>query len=339
MDLPSVSGVNMQFFSKDNLPPASPFSEPGIKASIDIGTNTILLLVADTDGDRVHVLHEIQRLPRIGRGVDASGAISMESMERAISVLIEFRDFIYAQWGVIPVMVTATSAVRDASNRVEFMWLVEEATGYRIRLLSGQEEAQCTYKGAMSQLDALAEAALVVDIGGGSTELAFGNVRDGIVESVSLDAGSVRFTERFLGGGPVGESNMLACREFLQGQLQSVKWLDPIRWDSAAISLIGVAGTATTLAAIVHRIEVYTPAAMNGLTMSVTDIAEFTASIRDKSPEEIEQIHPEFMQGRQDIILAGSLILEEIMRYVGSNKIRVSTGGIRHGALIEKLYG
>lgn len=309
-----------------------PFKSSGIKAAIDIGTNTILLLIADVDDDIVRVLHEEQRTPRIGKGVDKNRVISMEVMERAIMVLIEYRDLIYEQYGVVPVMVTATSAVRDASNRAEFMMLIEEATGYRVRLLSGSEEAECTFRGGLSQLELNGESVCtIIDIGGGSTEIVSGNGVANISNAISLDMGSVRFSERFIPNAPPSLDAIAALKSEVNNLLQK----NAFKSDG---KLVGVAGTATTIAALMQNTLQYDVALLKGYEIKTTDLNTLIESIRTMNVAEILSMHPELLRGREDIILAGSLILLTIAEYFAKDRITVSTGGLRHGALISTLY-
>jgi exopolyphosphatase/guanosine-5'-triphosphate,3'-diphosphate pyrophosphatase len=320
----------MMDFSDQNY--LDPFNSPGIKGAIDIGTNTILLLIADVSNDHVRVLHEEQRTPRIGKGVDQNRVISMEAMERAIMVLIEYRDLIYEQYGVIPVMVTATSAVRDASNKAEFMMLIEEATGYRVRLLSGYEEADCTFRGGLSQLELDSECTYtVIDIGGGSTEIVSGMAANKNLSGVSIDMGSVRFSERFIPDSPASSGALIALKSEVFALLKN----NVAKTDG---KLVGVAGTATTIAALLQNMHQYDAFLLNGYEIKTTDLIALIESMKSMRFDEILSMHPQLLKGREDIILAGSLILLTIAEYFGKDRITVSIGGLRHGALISTLY-
>ncbi|HEX9005837.1 MAG TPA: Ppx/GppA family phosphatase, partial [Bacteroidota bacterium] len=180
--------------------PAGPMFPPVTVAAIDIGTNTVLLLVARvaSDGLVVPLVYE-QRIPRLGRGVDAARRLAADSMERVVSTLEEYQLLIR---GHAPdaIAVFGTSAVRDASNRDALASLITRRTGYRLEVLSGAEEALLTYRGAISGIRGIA-GATVVDIGGGSTEITSGAAGE-ILGSASLDIGSVRLTERFFRRDP-----------------------------------------------------------------------------------------------------------------------------------------
>lgn len=149
-----------------------------IRSSIDIGTNSVLLLVADCEKNGIQVLHEDQHIPRMGQGVDQTGALSKEAQQRVLHVLNTYKDYLDENYSEIvsDTIITATSAVRDASNRSEFLDKVKEQTGWTVTLLSGDEEARITYRGALSVISIVESSSknIVLDIGGGSTEIALG---------------------------------------------------------------------------------------------------------------------------------------------------------------------
>lgn len=183
-----------------------------IRASIDIGTNTVLLLVVDVNNGIKKIILEEQRIPRLGKNVDTNKNLDDESIDRVLQALKEYKFLLedrFAEYNLEPI-VTATSAVRDASNRQNFMDRVFTETGWIVHLLSGDKEAQTTFNGALSVLDELEienKETLVIDIGGGSTEFALGNV--GVLENAqSLNMGSVRFTERFFKSLPPSENEI-----------------------------------------------------------------------------------------------------------------------------------
>lgn len=284
-------------------------------AAIDIGTNTVLLLVADVVDGVVAPLYQDQRIPRLGKGVDASGNLSMDRMMAVIACLVEYRDAIDERFGVLPVVVTATSAVRDAANRIEFLWMVEEATGYRIRILRGEEEAETTFRGALSMWpDARSGDIGVIDIGGGSTELILAT--DGIVTlQHSFDVGSVRHSERSGWMPPVGMDVVARNTDALIHQFREGGFADEGR------RAIGVAGTAAVVRAVSPALSV---AALERLQQ------EWAAC----TPDELLSRHPEILNGRQDVIFAGLGILIAAMRVIGAERLEVSDGGIRHGMLL-----
>jgi len=279
-------------------------------AAIDIGTNTVLLLVADVEDGHVRELCSEQRIPRLGKGVDATGNLAPDRMMAVIEVLVEYRDII-AEYGSMDVMVSATSAVRDAANRIEFLWLVEEATGYRVRILTGEEEADTTFRGASVMMDAPPVGAwCVIDIGGGSTELilAEGGNR---VKQRSFDVGSVRLSERSGWTSPEGV-----------GELTDL--FRSHGFDQRVDAAVGVAGTAAVMKAVAPDLRLTTLEAM-------------LADWRGLTPEDLLARHPEVLFGRSDVITAGLAILVAAMRAMGVEELRVSAGGIRHGLLLRAL--
>ncbi|AXJ00881.1 exopolyphosphatase / guanosine-5'-triphosphate,3'-diphosphate pyrophosphatase [Cyclonatronum proteinivorum] len=334
------------------------------RAAIDIGTNTVLLLIAEEQSDgRLRVIREEQRIPRLGRGVDRDRRLHPESMGRVIKVLREYRELIgvaQARYGlegqaVMPV-VTATSAVRDAQNRQDFLEEVKAQTGWEIRLLSGEEEASATYRGALRVLPATAAQkathALVLDIGGGSTEAAFGPFDfSGAPEMFrSVDAGCVRFTERYLqpeasaddksypeSGYCPTPQQIEACREAIADALQPMapvkQSLQAAKQAGKTSIMAGVAGTVISLAFMELGLDDYSATAINGNRISLEQLQHRIAWASSKTPAEMEHAFPTVMEGRADIVLSGLLILQEAMRYFGFDQLLVSTGGIRHGVV------
>ncbi len=302
-----------------------------ISASIDIGTNSVLLLVAGLDDNKINVLKEMEAVPRLGKGVDENRTLHPESQQRVLDVLNRYKDFLTNNFpdSVDQTIVTATSAVRDASNREEFLDRVKKETGWKIRLLSGSEEAETTFKGALSVLpEQPNRRSVVFDIGGGSTELAYG-VGTSLKRSVSIDMGSVRFTERFFESYPPGNESIQNLRNSVQQLLADNFSVEE------NIDLIGVAGTVTSLAAIYKGLNEYDSTKLNGIQLPQDVIKEYISSFSDMLPAVIESKYPAFLTGRGEVILAGLLIMNEIISYFGKREITVSTGGIRHGILLS----
>lgn len=305
--------------------------EAGIsrRAAIDIGTNTVLLLVAEIEAKKITPLFESQLLPRIGKGVDKTRNISWDAIHRTAEAVNTHLKEIHNRFGQIPVYVTATSAVRDARNREEVLELFKKLTGYPVQLISGDEEANLTFTGALSMVSPVNENTVVVDIGGGSTELIAGNSKS-ILSAHSYDMGCVRYTERYLSDLPAAEEAVKSCRKEIGNELKQNKLI----FSGYSDELIGVAGTVTSLAALHQNQTGYDPERINGYSLSLTEIDQFTESLSLRSHEEIEQMNPTVMKGRSDIMLAGLLILAEIMHYWNFRQLKVSTGGLRHGVLI-----
>ncbi len=300
-----------------------------MKAAIDIGSNTLLLLIAEISDGKIEVLHEEQQVPRLGKGVDKTGALNIESMEIALNGLMHYKRVIDT-YGEIPVVVTATSAVRDASNGVAFQERVFEETGFRFKILSGDEEARVTYQGALSMLDGHRETSVgVIDIGGGSTEVAIGSNGE-LADYHSFNIGCVRFTERYLGNPPVSQALREDCRVAIREELSKVSLplSDCQKW-------CGVAGTVTSLAYLLQNLTEYSTEKINNTVISRADLSYWEEKLGNLTVQEMEQNWPIVMKGRADIFMAGILILDEILRISGSDEIVVSTGGVRHGMILQ----
>jgi len=303
-----------------------------MKAAIDIGTNTVLLLVAKNNDGVINVIHEEQRMPRLGKGVDAEKTLSAESMDRVISVLKEYGSLLDSNFKEVSnVIVTATSAVRDASNKEEFISKVKNETGFEVKLLSGEEEAQYTYDGALSIFDESYKGdVLILDIGGGSTEVALG--RNGkLIDSYSFNMGCVRFNERFLHEDPPFQEQIQQCKAAVKNMLDTKKF-KPKR----KVTAIGVAGTMTSLAAIDLQIDEYDPKHMNGHLIVSEKLKKGIEIFSLHTHQQLLDLSPKVLKGREDIFLAGLLILEGFLSYFDLEEIKVSTGGIRHGALLNE---
>lgn len=304
-----------------------------MKAAIDIGTNTVLLLVAEEQENGFKILHEEQRMPRLGKGVDVNKRLSCQSMERVTVVIKEYKNILSTRFPeVSEVIVTATSAVRDASNRNEFIDIVKEEAGFEIKLLSGDQEAEYTFQGALTVFDEeVTGDVYVLDIGGGSTEVALG--RDGeLINMHSFDMGCVRFTERFLIQDPPFQEQIRECRQVVKSMFDVKKFKH-----KKDIRAVGVAGTLTSLAALDLQIDEYDPELINGHLIVHEKLKKLIEIFSLYTREQLLELSPKVLKGREDIFLAGLLILEGFLNYSDLEEIRVSTGGIRHGALLNEL--
>ncbi len=297
-------------------------------AAIDIGTNTVLLLIAriEASGTIVPLAYE-QRIPRLGRGVDASKNLAPDAMLRVIDVLLEYKA-ICAKHAVERVIVCGTSAVRDAQNREEFAALVRLQTGFELEILSGEDEAYWTYRGAISGIPDIRRAT-VVDIGGGSTEITVGTQRE-ILHSISLDVGSVRITERFLKHDPPTPAELEAARAAVEDALEGAS-----QFDVAGSTLVGVAGTVTSLAILAQGLKKFSLGAVTNYPLTYDAVEAFFRRLRSLSVHEIHQL-ADVMEGRSDVIVAGTLILREIMAHFTFDAVIVSERGVRYGIVVRE---
>jgi exopolyphosphatase/guanosine-5'-triphosphate,3'-diphosphate pyrophosphatase len=300
------------------------------RAVVDIGTNSTRLLIAEVDGGRVGELLERRTVvTRLGAGVDAGGRLSEEAMQRVYAVLDEYRGLLDGL-RVGSAVAVLTSAVRDAANGSEFAGAVRDRWELEPHVLSGDEEARLTFLGATSERDPDDRAPLlVIDIGGGSTELVIGTGRE-MTFHVSNQAGVVRQTERFLGSDPParGELDALASdvREILQAGV-------PEELRRTVAHAIGVAGTATSMASIAQELEPYDPDKVEGYVMSDSacrDISERLAALTLAERREVRGLHPD----RAPTIVAGTIILLETLALFGLGEFEVSEHDILRGALL-----
>jgi len=295
---------------------------------IDIGTNTALLLIARMHPPgHLETLVDMQRAPRLGKGVDEQRLLNPESIHRVIDVLAEYRA-ILSRHGVNAVVVAATSAVRDATNSETFRKAVADETGAELEILTGRQEADLTFRGAISGLTGT-QSVTVIDIGGGSTEIITGSA-DGIADRISLDIGAVRLTERFLKHDPPTARELSDIESFLREQLAGVKQ------QNRGTSLVGVAGTATSLAVLDLGLPVFERSAVANHVLTIQRLTELSVRLRGLKAVEIRSIS-EVMAGREDIITAGTLILKSLMEHLGFSSLIVSERGIRYGLALREL--
>ena len=286
--------------------------------AIDCGTNSIRLLVADVDGPHLDEVVREMTIVRLGEGVDRTGAFSQAALERTFAACDDYAVTIDAL-GVERLRFVATSASRDVSNRDAFVDGVRERLGIMPEVISGAEEARLSFRGAVEGLPAslIAMPTLVVDIGGGSTEFVLGDRNcDGAVEveaAVSVNIGCVRMTERHLHGDPPTAEEIARVEADVAAALDDAAGAVPL---DRARSLVGVAGTVTTLVALIHRLPAYDPAVIHGREATLAQIDEVTESLL-VMPRAERAALPVMHPGRVDVIGGGALVLRAIMRRTG----------------------
>ena len=294
-------------------------------AVIDVGTNSTRLLVADVEGRQVRPVERRSTVTRLGRGVDLSGRLSAEAIEDACAAIDSYIEAI-RELGAGTVDVIATSAVRDAENGAAFVAELRERFDLGARVLDGGEEARLTYVGATA-VERPAGPTVVIDIGGGSTELIVGEGRQ-IACHASLQAGVVRHTERHIASDPPTPAEMEELATDVRGLIEPV--VDG--WHAA--DGIAVAGTPTSLAAIELELEPYDPQRVHGHELELPSIQRMLSRLASVPLEERRQIpglHPE----RAPTIVAGVVILIEAMRAFGLERITVSEHDILYGTAIS----
>lgn len=303
-------------------------------ATIDIGTNSVLLLVADRhpDGNFVPVAERAE-ITRLGRGVDRTHRLAEQGMEDTLEILAEFAAEARAV-GAREIAVSATSAARDAQNGADFFRAAQERAGVEVEVISGDREAQLTFL-AVAHDFAGAEpdrSLVVIDIGGGSTELVYGAPQPEpgtIFYRRSFDVGSVRLTERFIRSDPVQDTEREKVIQHLHEKLNLPRPPDRFR-------VVGVAGTVTTLYALLHQIEPYDAARVHGGTIALPELQALSRKLCSTPLAERKRL-PGLQPKRADVICAGALILEVALLRLGAGACLVSDRGLRWGLMLERF--
>ncbi|KQO39982.1 Ppx/GppA phosphatase family protein [Aeromicrobium sp. Leaf245] len=291
-------------------------------AAMDCGTNSLRLLVTDVRGEEKRDVVREMRVVRLGQGVDETGRFHPDALDRTLAVTREFGE-LATVLGAQRIRFCATSAARDAENADELNDGVESILGVRPEVLTGEDEARASFLGATRSTTG---SALVFDIGGGSTELVVG--ADGDVQwSHSFDVGSVRLTERFLPSDPVSIDEVTALEAYLDGLLvPQVSSLEPVS------TLVGVAGTITTVAAHALELPSYDSSAIHGARISVDDMRTACLSLLRMSVADRRAL-PFMHPGRADVIGAGAMILDAVLDAVplATDTVTVSEHDILDG--------
>ena len=280
-------------------------SKPTPVAVLDFGTNTSRLLI--TDGESLDV--RTHRITGLGRGLSASGQLSKEGIDRVLEAIKEF-NLLIAQHEVETIRAVTTSAARDARNRDDFIGAASTSLSHPLELLSGEEEARYGFLGATADLNRTAAPFLVVDIGGGSTEFSYGT--DVAEMYRSVDMGSVRFFEKFLLNDPPKPEELSAAIQVARLHLDDIDRELPLI--GKANSLVGVAGTITTIAAVEIGLEPYDPEVIDGFRLTRQAAEDVFRTLATESLSD-RQHNPGLEPARADVIVAGCCILVAIMRH------------------------
>jgi exopolyphosphatase/guanosine-5'-triphosphate,3'-diphosphate pyrophosphatase len=297
-------------------------------AVVDIGTNSTRMLLADVDAGRVTELERRTTVTNMGRGVDHTGQLCSDAIEDVCSVIADYKAY-YEEMGADRVMAIATSAVRDAGNGDAFIAELRERFGLDASLLTGEEEAHLTYLGATAHRPAV-EPTLVVDIGGGSTELVVGEGRD-VAFHTSLQAGTIRQSERHLTADPPHTHELEDMAADIRGLIERAVAERPEARPGRAIA---VAGTPTSLAAIDQELEPYDPGRVHGYRLAMQRIQRMLSRLSSLPLAErlrVPGLHP----GRAPTIVAGTVILVQVMRAFKLKEIEVSELDILHGSALS----
>ncbi len=301
-------------------------------AGIDCGTNSIRLLIADVSDGLLRDVHRETRIVRLGQGVDATGQFAPEAIARTREALTDYAALL-KRHGVERVRMVATSAARDVANRDVFFAMTADVLGAAAEVITGAEEASLSFRGAVGELDAAAGPFVVVDLGGGSTEIVFGG--DAVVASYSADIGCVRLTERCLHSDPPTPDEVAAARAVVCERLDVALGVVPVE---GARTWVGLAGTMTTLSALAHNMTTYDSAAIHLSRVAGSDllaVCEWLIAMPRSERAALRPMHA----GRADVIGGGAIVVEELARELraraGIDELTVSEHDILDGIVLS----
>jgi exopolyphosphatase/guanosine-5'-triphosphate,3'-diphosphate pyrophosphatase len=297
-------------------------------AAIDLGTNTCLLLVARREGSTVVPLAQELRVVRLGEGLEATGHLSDDAMNRAVTALREYHKII-TDLGCKNVWCVATAAFRTAANAKDLQQRIRQATGFEISSINGQREAELVSRAVREVFPPTAGTRITVDVGGGSTEIIVEQA-GALADIVSLPIGSVQLTERHLTSDPPEVGELARLRADIAQILGVIAITENLE------SFIGVGGTATTFVAMKLGLAVYDHDRVHGATLTIDSldaILQHCAALPLVERKQLPGLHP----GRAEVIVAGGLILSEVMERLGVKVMQVSDHGLRWGMVLELL--
>ena len=303
-------------------------------AAIDCGTNSIRLLIAEPNGSGG--LRELDRrleIVRLGQGVDASGEFHPDALQRTFAVVDQYAELIKKAEVPVPnVHFVATSAARDARNRDSFFAGIKQRLGVLPDVISGPTEAHLSFLGALSRVTPEGQPVLVMDIGGGSTELITGSAAGEIYRAISLDVGSVRVTERFLKQNPVADDDLARATEYVDDLLagSGVEFASIGTW-------IGVGGTATTLAGVYLELEHYDREQVHGAVIPLPAVQALLHRLASLTVEEIKAL-PSMHPGRADVITGGALVEARTAARLNVAELIISESDILDGIALQLIH-
>lgn len=306
-------------------------------AGIDCGTNSIRLLIADVGDGGLRDVHRETRIVRLGQGVDATGEFAPDAIARTRAALTDYAALLRAH-GAERVRMVATSAARDAANRDAFFAMTADVLGAVIpgavaEVITGAAEAELSFRGAVGELSSAAAPFVVVDLGGGSTEIVLGG--DGVVASHSADIGCVRLTERCLHSDPPTPQEVAAARSVVRERLEVALRKVPVE---EARTWVGVAGTMTTLSALAHNLTSYDSAAIHLSRVPGSDLLAVCERLIGMTRAQRAALGP-MHEGRADVIGGGAIVVEELARELraraGIDELVVSEHDILDGIVLS----
>jgi exopolyphosphatase / guanosine-5'-triphosphate,3'-diphosphate pyrophosphatase len=308
-------------------------------AAIDCGTNSIRLLIADAGGGQLRDVHRETRIVRLGQGVDATGEFAPDALARTRAALADYAELLRAH-SVERVRMVATSAARDVANRDVFFAMTADVLGALragAEVITGAEEAELSFRGAVSELDSAGGPFVVVDLGGGSTEIVLGGgpAGDGVVASYSADIGCVRLTERCLHSDPPTPEEVAAARQVVRERLDVALGVVPVE---GARTWVGLAGTMTTLSALAHNMTTYDATAIHLSRVAGSDLLAVCERLIGMTRSQRAALPP-MHEGRADVIGGGAIVVEELARELrtraGIDELTVSEHDILDGIVLS----
>lgn len=310
--------------------PVSPPAAGRILAGIDVGTLTCRLLIAEVSpSGELREIRSDRRILRLGQGVDRDRCLRSDAMRRVVATLKEWHQ-VMDEFPVESSSIVATSAVRDATNREDFLDMVERETQFRIEIISGEEEARRTMLGIRSGLPPGVTNLLALDIGGGSTEFIL-DWPGQPTTARSIDIGVVRLSERLLHHDPPAAEEVQQAREWVRNETAAAVADMPL---PTGLTFVGTAGTITSLAAMAQLLPAYEPARIHNYILNLETVKGLEAQLLSRSKAQREGM-PGLERGREEVIAAGVIILRTVMEILGKSECLVSDLGLREGVLID----
>jgi len=297
------------------------------KAIIDIGSNSIKFFVGELAADKtITTIEDTNDIARLGEGLDKTGAISPEAMQRNVEAVSKFVARA-KELGADQIVSVGTMALRKASNSADFVAAVKKACGIEVQIIPGEEEARLSYLAVLSGLSLQGGDLVIFDTGGGSTEFIFGKGTN-LEKRFSVNLGAVRITENYLTSDPVTKDQVDAAIA------QINKEFEEAGVNGKPMQLVGMGGTVTSMGAVKHKMVKYDPAVIQGSDLTVKDIDEQIAEYSKRTIEARKEL-PGLQPKRADVILAGACILKVITTRLGVDKLTISDRGLRHGLAFD----
>ncbi len=298
--------------------------------ALDVGTNSVLMLVVESERGRPPLrLADLSRITRLGHAVDRTGRLDPQAAARTFDTIVEFTGQARAL-GAGKILAVGTSALRDAADGIDFIARLKARTGIDLELVSGQTEAHLNYLAVRHGIEAGPdEKLLILDIGGGSTELIRADPgREPLLSSLQI--GAVRLTERIVRHDPAGECEVAELRATIDRALRRLAWrYRPDR-------LVGIAGTVTTVCAVALKLATHDPVKIHGHQLARVQVEQAIDTFRRLKLEERKRL-PGMVEGRADVILAGASVLERVMAWFELEEVTVSDQGVRWGLVWREL--